>query len=101
MAREVMVAALDRQREGLGGDRCAAVGGDQAHGEDPAVTRLRRSVEGGGRASGVVEGDAGRQRRREQPLKAVSLTELTLGVPVVVMLNTPAEPARRWCGRRW
>ena len=28
-----------------------------------------------------------------QPLKAVSLTELTPGVPVVVMLNTPAVPA--------
>ncbi len=28
-----------------------------------------------------------------QPLKAVSLTELTPGVPVVVMSNTPAVPA--------
>ena len=27
-----------------------------------------------------------------QPLKALSLTELTPGVPVVVMSNTPAVP---------
>ena len=29
------------------------------------------------------------------PLKAVSLSELTPGVPVVVMLNTPADPAEK------
>ena len=28
-----------------------------------------------------------------QPLNALSLTELTAGVPVVVMSNTPAAPA--------
>ena len=28
-----------------------------------------------------------------QPLKAASVTELTPGVPVVVMSNTPAAPA--------
>ena len=30
-----------------------------------------------------------------QPLKALSVTELTPGVPVVVMLNTPAAPAEK------
>jgi hypothetical protein len=30
-----------------------------------------------------------------QPLKAASVTELTPGVPVVVMLNTPAVPAEK------
>ena len=30
-----------------------------------------------------------------QPLNAVSVTELTPGVPVVVMSNTPAVPAEK------